>query len=128
MLSYRPARLHGLAEFIPWNRFLGSINVLKYGLHLYLLLPAFLLLRVLPLLDGLAVADQLASMTLFVAGFLLLLEYVLLLATMLLLAFTPFLASLLLLDSLLQPLFFEFESGNKHFRHRDQILSPDCGM
>jgi hypothetical protein len=28
-LSYRPARLHRLAEFIPWNRFLGSINVLK---------------------------------------------------------------------------------------------------
>jgi hypothetical protein len=29
-LSYRPARLHRLAEFIPWNRFLGSI---KYGLR-----------------------------------------------------------------------------------------------
>jgi hypothetical protein len=26
-LSYRPARLHRLAEFIPWNRFMGSINV-----------------------------------------------------------------------------------------------------
>ncbi len=26
-LSYRPARLHRLAEFIPWNRFLGSENV-----------------------------------------------------------------------------------------------------
>jgi len=26
-LSYRPARLRRLAEFIPWNRFLGSINV-----------------------------------------------------------------------------------------------------
>jgi hypothetical protein len=26
-LAYRPARLHRLAEFIPWNRFLGSINV-----------------------------------------------------------------------------------------------------
>jgi hypothetical protein len=26
-LSYRAARLHRLAEFIPWNRFLGSINV-----------------------------------------------------------------------------------------------------
>jgi hypothetical protein len=26
-LSYRPARLHRLAEFIPWNRFLGSINI-----------------------------------------------------------------------------------------------------
>ncbi len=30
-LSYRPARLHRLAEFIPLNRFLGSINV--YGLQ-----------------------------------------------------------------------------------------------
>ncbi len=26
-LSYRPARLHRLAELIPWDRFLGSINV-----------------------------------------------------------------------------------------------------
>jgi hypothetical protein len=26
-LSYRPARLHKLAEFMPWNQFLGSINV-----------------------------------------------------------------------------------------------------
>ncbi len=26
-LSYRPARLHRLAESIPGNRFLGSINV-----------------------------------------------------------------------------------------------------
>jgi hypothetical protein len=26
-LSYRPARLHRLAEFIPWNRFLVSVNV-----------------------------------------------------------------------------------------------------
>jgi hypothetical protein len=26
-LSYRPARLHRLAEFIPWSQFLGSINV-----------------------------------------------------------------------------------------------------
>ncbi len=26
-LSYRPAWLHRLAEFIPWNRFLGSIKV-----------------------------------------------------------------------------------------------------
>jgi hypothetical protein len=31
-ISYRPARLHRLAELMPWNRFLGSINVLKYGL------------------------------------------------------------------------------------------------
>ncbi len=28
-LSYRPARLHRLVEFILWDRFLGSINVLK---------------------------------------------------------------------------------------------------
>jgi hypothetical protein len=25
-LSYRHARLHRLAEFIPWNRFLGSMH------------------------------------------------------------------------------------------------------
>ncbi len=41
-LSYRPARPDRLAEFIPWNRFLGSItfkkgqsipmNVIRYGL------------------------------------------------------------------------------------------------
>ncbi len=31
-LSYRPARLHRLAESIPRNRFLGSLNVYKYGL------------------------------------------------------------------------------------------------
>jgi hypothetical protein len=30
-LSYRPARLHGLAESLPRNRFLGSINDYKYG-------------------------------------------------------------------------------------------------
>ncbi len=30
-LSYRPARLHRLAEFIPWNRFRGPIHVSKYG-------------------------------------------------------------------------------------------------
>jgi hypothetical protein len=35
-LSYRPARLHRLAEFIPSNRFLDSINVEKYGLWLLL--------------------------------------------------------------------------------------------
>jgi hypothetical protein len=32
-LPYRPARLHRLAELIPWNRFLGSIQVLKFGLR-----------------------------------------------------------------------------------------------
>jgi hypothetical protein len=31
-LSHRPASLHKLAEIIPWNQFLGSINVYKYGL------------------------------------------------------------------------------------------------
>ena len=31
-LSYWPARLHRLAEFIPRNQFLSSLNVYKYGL------------------------------------------------------------------------------------------------
>ncbi len=31
-LSYRPARLHMLAELIPWNRFVGS---LAYPLKAY---------------------------------------------------------------------------------------------
>ncbi len=26
-MSYRPARLHSLAELVPWNRFLGSLKV-----------------------------------------------------------------------------------------------------
>ncbi len=26
-LSYQPARLHSLAELVPWNRFLGSLKV-----------------------------------------------------------------------------------------------------
>jgi hypothetical protein len=34
-LSYWPARLHKLAKSIPHNRFLGSINVYKYGLWLF---------------------------------------------------------------------------------------------
>ncbi len=34
-LSYRPARLSRLSESIPRNRFLGSINVYKYGLCLF---------------------------------------------------------------------------------------------
>ncbi len=33
-LFYRPVRLHWLAESIPWNRFLGSWNVYKFGLKL----------------------------------------------------------------------------------------------
>ncbi len=31
-LSYRPARLHSLAVLVPWNRFMGSLQVLKFGL------------------------------------------------------------------------------------------------
>jgi hypothetical protein len=31
-LSYRPARLQRLAELTPWNRFLASIKVEKFGL------------------------------------------------------------------------------------------------
>ncbi len=34
-LTYRPARLHRLTESIPRNRFLGSINVYKYGLRFW---------------------------------------------------------------------------------------------
>ncbi len=30
-LSYWPARLHRLAESVPWNRFLGSLKVKKFG-------------------------------------------------------------------------------------------------
>jgi hypothetical protein len=30
-LSYRPARLHSLAELVPWNRFLGSLKFKKLG-------------------------------------------------------------------------------------------------
>ncbi len=31
-LSYRPKRLYRLAKLNPWNRFLGSLKVLKFGL------------------------------------------------------------------------------------------------
>jgi hypothetical protein len=31
--SYLPARIHRLAESIPRNRFLGSLNVYKFGLR-----------------------------------------------------------------------------------------------
>jgi hypothetical protein len=34
-LTYWPARLHRLAESIPRNRFLGSLNVYKFGLVLH---------------------------------------------------------------------------------------------
>jgi hypothetical protein len=30
-LSYRPARLRSLAELVPWNRFLGSLKIEKFG-------------------------------------------------------------------------------------------------
>jgi hypothetical protein len=42
-LSYRPARLHRLAESIPWNRFLGSLKVLKCHLWRAGTTPLFLL-------------------------------------------------------------------------------------
>jgi hypothetical protein len=32
VLSHGPARLHSLAELVPWNRFLGSLKVKKFGL------------------------------------------------------------------------------------------------
>ncbi len=35
VLSYRPAKLHKLAESIPWIRFLGSLNVYKFVLWIY---------------------------------------------------------------------------------------------
>ncbi len=31
-LSQRPARLHSLAQLVPWNRFIGSLKVEKFGL------------------------------------------------------------------------------------------------
>ncbi len=34
-LTYRPARLHRLAESIPWHRFLGSLNVYKLRLRFH---------------------------------------------------------------------------------------------
>jgi hypothetical protein len=38
-LLYRPARLHRLAEFIPWNRFRGPIHVQKYQLRAHICKP-----------------------------------------------------------------------------------------
>jgi hypothetical protein len=32
-LSYQPARLHSLGELVPLNRFLGSLEVKKFGLR-----------------------------------------------------------------------------------------------
>ncbi len=34
-LSHRPAKLHRLSEFIPWNWFLRSLNIYKYRLRLH---------------------------------------------------------------------------------------------
>jgi hypothetical protein len=34
-LTYRPPRLHRLAESIPWNRFRGSLNIYKVGLSIH---------------------------------------------------------------------------------------------
>jgi len=40
-IMYRPARVHRLAETIPRNQFLGSLNVYKFGLwilrHIYII-------------------------------------------------------------------------------------------
>jgi hypothetical protein len=47
-LSYRPARLHRLVDFIPWSQFLGSINVKKCGLSMYRLLQLWLNERIVP--------------------------------------------------------------------------------
>jgi hypothetical protein len=33
--SYRPARLHNLEESFPWNQFLGSLKVKKFGLRFF---------------------------------------------------------------------------------------------
>ena len=35
-LTYRHARLHRLADSIPWNRFMGSLNVYKFGIRMLL--------------------------------------------------------------------------------------------
>ncbi len=46
-LTYRSARLHRLAESIPWNQFLGSLNVYKFGLR-RLLFPSYLQKKLQP--------------------------------------------------------------------------------
>ncbi len=40
-LSFRPPRLHKLAESIPRNRFLGSLKVKKFGLHIRVVLVTY---------------------------------------------------------------------------------------
>ncbi len=42
-LSYRPARLQRPAEMVPWNRFLGSLKVKKFGSDLNLIIYSLLL-------------------------------------------------------------------------------------
>jgi hypothetical protein len=49
-LAYRPARLHRMAESIPRNRFLGSINVYKYG-HWWAITTTLFLLGSKPPID-----------------------------------------------------------------------------
>jgi hypothetical protein len=39
-LSYRAAKLHRLAELIPWNRFLGSLKIEKFRLSPHIILPS----------------------------------------------------------------------------------------
>ncbi len=50
-LSYRPARLHMLAELIPWNRFVGSLEA--YPLKAYPLKWELQILTYTPLYDTL---------------------------------------------------------------------------
>jgi hypothetical protein len=40
-LSYRPARLHSLAELVPWNRFMGSLKIKKFGLWIMRIIYLF---------------------------------------------------------------------------------------
>jgi hypothetical protein len=39
-LPYQPGRLHSLVELVPWNRFLGSLKVQKFGICTLRLNPA----------------------------------------------------------------------------------------
>jgi hypothetical protein len=43
--SYQPARLHRLAEFIPWNQFRGPINIEKYGLWIVVIIYIYIYLQ-----------------------------------------------------------------------------------
>jgi hypothetical protein len=57
-LLYQLARLHRLAESIPQNRFLGSLNVYKYGLRLHLASRIDSLESILGLLKHLQIRAQ----------------------------------------------------------------------